>query len=77
MDKFKKDEMDIELMHAKSGKKKLERKRRYMPFEAKKSRERNMCKKCGSLDVTKRRSTMDYKCGRCGWISESVGKVEY
>jgi len=60
-----------------STKKKVERKRRYMPFEAKKPRERKSCPICGSLDVKKRRSTMDYKCGRCEWIGESVEKIEY
>lgn len=81
MDKSKTDEMDLEtgiaLIHTRYGKKKLERHRRYRSFEAKKPRERNTCPKCGSLDVKKRRSTLDYKCGRCGWIGESVGKIEW
>lgn len=76
-DKVKQDEVAIGQTYVKSVAKKIDRKRKYRSFEDKKPRERNVCKKCGSLDVKKRRSTLDYKCGRCGWIGESVGKIEW
>lgn len=52
-------------------------KRRYIPFEAKKSRLRNVCPKCKSLDVRKRRDTYDYICHHCRWTGEKVIKIEY
>ena len=52
-------------------------KRRYIPFEAKKSRLRNSCPKCGSISVRKRRDTFDYICQRCGWTGETIIKIEY
>ena len=52
-------------------------KRRYIPFEAKKSRLRNSCPKCGSINVRKRRDTYDYICHHCGWKGETTTKIEY
>lgn len=52
-------------------------KRRYRPFESKKSRERNSCPVCGSVNVRKRRETYDYICYRCGWKGNAVIKIEY
>lgn len=52
-------------------------KRRYIPFEAKKSRLRNSCPKCGSLNVKKRRDTYYYICHRCGWTGEKIIKIDY
>lgn len=54
----------------------VERRKIYRPFEAKRPRKRNVCPKCGSLNVRRRRSTMNYTCGRCGWVGESVGIEE-
>lgn len=51
--------------------------RRYMPFEAKKPRLRNSCPICRSLDVKKRKDIYDYICHRCGWIGETITKIEY
>lgn len=51
--------------------------RRYIPFEAKKSRLRNSCPRCRSLNVKKRKETYDYICHRCGWIGEKVIKIDY
>lgn len=48
-----------------------------MPFEAKKSRLRNSCPSCKSLDVRKRRDKYDYICRRCGWIGETVTNIEW
>lgn len=52
-------------------------KRRYIPFEAKRSRLRNACPRCGSINVKKRKDLYDYICYRCGWKGETVTKIEY
>lgn len=75
--KSSKDEMGKDTYMLNSTGKIIERKRRYIPFEAKKPRERKICPNCGSLDIKKRRSTMDYKCHRCEWIGEGVKIIEY
>lgn len=57
--------------------KKAERERVYRPFESKRSRIRITCPVCNSLAVQKQRKIMKYICERCGWIGESVKKIEY
>ena len=52
-------------------------KRHYIPFEARRTRLRNACPKCGSVNVKKRRDTYDYTCQHCGWKGEGVIKIEY
>ena len=52
-------------------------KRHYIAFEAKRSRLRNSCPRCGSLNVRKRRDVYNYACNRCGWEGESIIKIEY
>jgi ribosomal protein L37AE/L43A len=49
--------------------------RRYIPFEARRPRERSSCPKCESVDVKKRVRTHDYVCNACGWEGDAIRKV--
>ena len=54
---------------------KIERKRKHKRGYFGKSRERNVCPICNSLDVAKRSTTFDYKCYNCKWIGKGVKKT--
>lgn len=49
--------------------------RRSIPFESEKLRERSACPKCNSILVKKRNRTNDYVCPVCGWVGGTVKKV--
>ncbi len=50
------------------------RKKKYMPFEIRKPRERCVCPRCDSLNVRRRHYTHDYICYNCGWSGKTIKK---
>lgn len=49
--------------------------RRYLPFEARKPRERSACPNCESILVKKRFRTQDYICKKCNWTGVTIKKI--